>query len=339
MENCDFVTAPKEDANRILSQLLRSDAVRKDLKIRYTGEQVLIPVKQSNPLGRYTTSMGKFQKRELPVPPAEQVRMEMRMKGSNLKVPSKFIQFGKAIVFKESLMGDWSQELLKSTAERFGVDSIYIDYGIESSVRRAPSIRLIYGPGGDIIHQEGEVRYTFDPSRVMFSPGNVNVRLSKRDEDFNGRTVIDMFAGIGYFSLHVASGSKRSTVYACELNPVSFHYLEKNIAINSLENVIKPVLGDCRRLPPEVIGDHIIMGHFDCMDFMSNALYHSRKGTVIDFHLLLDTRSLGSGWSSIITSASKFGYSLDFLEQTLVKSYGPHMWHVVIKTIVTRTLV
>lgn len=337
MEECYFVQAPKNEANRILTHLLKNDLVRKDLKIRNEADKVLIPVKEVFPLKHYRTSLGRFMERELPVSPVEQISIKMQTSGSDERIPDKFIRLGDALVFKESRLLNWSEELLEATAQQFSVHSIYLDSGIGNSVRREPVMKLIYGPGGDIIHQEGEVRYSFDPSKVMFSPGNVNIRLSKRYENLDGKTVLDMFAGIGYFSLHAGTRSRKATIYASEINPVSFKYLEKNILLNSLEKTVKPLQGDCRTISREIVADYIIMGHFDCMDYLSSALIHSRRGTVIDLHLLLDTGNINSGYLSVIQKASAFGYTLDLLDQEIVKSYGPHLWHISVKFIISDT--
>ena len=336
VEECNYVSAPKKDANSILAHLLKNDLVRKDLKIRYELGKVLIPVKEEFPLKQYKTSWGAFKERDILESPVDQIMKRIQSTESDKKIPDKFIRLGKALVFKESRTHiKWSRELLEATAEQFGVDSIYVDSGIGSKVTREPSIELIYGPGGDVIHREGEIRYRFDPSRVMFSPGNVNARLSKRNENFDGKVVLDMFAGIGYFSLQAGSRSKNSTIYACEINPVSFRYLRENIESNALGKTIKPILGDCRDIPREIVADEIIMGHFDCLDYLSVALLHSKKGTVIDMHMLLDTRNLETGYKSAISAAYAFGYTLDYMGKDIVKSYGPHLWHISVKLKVT----
>ncbi len=337
MEESDFVCADKRNANKILAHLLKSDVVRNNLRIKYDGKKVMIPVKIRDPFNMYQTQKGSFHVREVAVSPAERIRNTLKSTGSELEIPSKFIKFGKALVFKDNRLRKWSPELLESVAKELDVESIYVDTGIDNSVKREPVIELLYGPGGDIIHYEGGIKYCFDPGRVMFSPGNVNVRIAKGREDLDGKIILDMFAGIGYFSLHAAFNNKGARIFSSEINPVSFQYLKKNIGLNSLEKSITPVEGDCRKLDSGIIADHIIMGHFDCLDFLSAALLHSKKGTIVDFHLLVDTAHLKSHWQEIVGNARSFGYSLCFVGQQVVKSYGPHLWHMVLKMSVANT--
>ena len=73
--------------------------------------------------------------------------------------------------------------------------------------------------------------------RVMFSSGNVDERVRMSKLKIEGECVVDMFAGIGYFTLPIAKYTG-ATVQAWEKNPVAYDYLKKNIA----EIMICPVL-------------------------------------------------------------------------------------------------
>jgi len=101
----------------------------------------------------------------------------------------------------------------------------------------------------------------------MFSKGNINERMYLPRLIRNNEIVIDMFAGIGYFSLGIAKFSNAKKIYAIELNPESYEFLVKNIKINNLENKLEPLLGDCKIIVPQlsqknIIADRIIMGVF-----------------------------------------------------------------------------
>ena len=45
------------------------------------------------------------------------------------------------------------------------------------------------------------VVYTWDVARSMFCPGNITEKIRVAGFDCRGETVVDLFAGIGYFSL------------------------------------------------------------------------------------------------------------------------------------------
>jgi len=79
----------------------------------------------------------------------------------------------------------------------------------------------------------------------MFSKGNLTERKRLVDQVKEGETIVDMFSGIGYFSLGLAKFSKAKKIYAIELNPESYHYLWENIKLNKVEDKIIPVFGNC----------------------------------------------------------------------------------------------
>ena len=64
----------------------------------------------------------------------------------------------------------------------------------------------------ETINKENGCLFKLDLAKVMWSKGNNNERLRIAKLVGDGETVIDMFAGIGYFSIHIAvhSNAKRS---------------------------------------------------------------------------------------------------------------------------------
>lgn len=335
---CECLSVKKGSANKILSYLLNRDLVRKDLRIRFDSEYVHIPVREGARAKGTLVQVLEFQERELPVPPVDRINSELQEMGIKERFPEKFIKLGTSLIIKENRLPKFPQKIYKLIAREFQAGAIYLDRGISGSPIREPDITLIWGKSGEVRHEENGVFYSFDPTKVMFSPGNVNSRVGKSREEFNGAIVVDMFAGIGYFTLQIAKGSPMAKIYACELNPISFSYLKQNIIKNKMAGRIAALPGDCRSSTKGIKADYILMGHFASPNFLSAALRISHRGTTINMHLLCDTNSMGSHWYGIMKSARNLGYTLDFVGQEVVKSYGPHLWHVSTKFVVDRVL-
>jgi tRNA wybutosine-synthesizing protein 2 len=189
-------------------------------------------------------------------------------------------------------------------------------------ITRTPEAQLVWGSGGEVCHKEAGFSYILDPEKVMFSMGNREekariarmVKNSPRPE-----RIADMFAGIGYFSLPLAGAG--AAVHAMEINPVAFGYLVRSIEANGLSGRITPSLGDCRRLLSGTY-NRIVMGHFDAVTLLPDALHHAEPGSVIHVHSigpveeLVRERVEGAGFSATI-------------HVHRVKKYGPHAWHMV----------
>ena len=117
----------------------------------------------------------------------------------------------------------------------------------------------------EVIVNENGVRYKFDFTKIMFAKGNIHERglLPKRLAP--GEVIIDMYAGIGYFTLGMGKSKKPQKIYSIEWNPTSFKYLQENVKLNKLQNIVQPIFGDCKEeilklVKNGVKADRIIMG-------------------------------------------------------------------------------
>jgi len=95
-----------------------------------------------------------------------------------------------------------------------------IPSGIEGEYRE-PQLKKVWGNGTITIHHEHDCLFELDVSRVMWAKGNISERkriasLVKPDE-----SVLDMFAGIGYFTIPIAVHNKTARVTSIEKNPIA----------------------------------------------------------------------------------------------------------------------
>lgn len=186
-------------------------------------------------------------------------------------------------------------------------------------VMRLPEAKVLFGTPHEVTFREAGISYTLNPSKVMFSQGNRNEKIRIRNLVRPGETVADMFAGIGYFTLSAALSGAH--VHAMELNPESFAYLRKNITANGVENLVKPELGDCRDHLQGTY-DRILMGHFDAVEFLPQALLHSRPGTTLHVH------GLGDRSAEVARAVGSAGFRYNISEHK-VKKYASRVWHCV----------
>jgi tRNA wybutosine-synthesizing protein 2 len=189
-------------------------------------------------------------------------------------------------------------------------------------ITRTPETKIVWGSGGEVTHKEAGYSYILDPEKVMFSMGNreEKARIARMVND-NPRPerIADMFAGIGYFTIPLAGAG--ATVHAMEINPVAFGYLVRSIGANNLSCRITPALGDCRQLLSGTY-DRIVMGHFDAVTMLPDALHHAGPGSVIHVH------SIGPAEEQVRAYVEGAGFSAT-IHVHKVKKYRPHAWHVV----------
>jgi len=225
------------------------------------------------------------------------------------------------------------------------IRSIYINRGkIRGTFREPEKIEFVEGIDDPIIeHKEHEVRYKFDITKIMFSKGNINERkylatLIKKDEN-----IVDMFAGIGYFSLPIAKHSLVKQIYSIELNPESYKFLVENININHLSDKIVPINGDCRK---EVLklsksgikADRVIMGVFPApKDYIKEALSLVKdKGTIFHYEGVVENGNFEVLFQEFNRIALKEGFNPELISHRIVKSYGPRLFHSVLDIFVLK---
>ena len=85
--------------------------------------------------------------------------------------------------------------------------------------------------------------YNFDCEKVMFCTGNGTEkrRMGGKGE---GEVIVDLYAGIGYFTLPFLVHGRATHVHACEINPDSVEALKKNLVENAVEHRCTVYLGD-----------------------------------------------------------------------------------------------
>ena len=116
-------------------------------------------------------------------------------------------------------------------------------------VRRLREYEVIAGlPETETVHKEHGCIYHLDVYKVYFSPrlSHEHHRVASLVDE--NETVIDMFAGVGPFSILIAKTKKDVKVYAVDVNPDAVRYLKKNILANRVLDKVVPILGDARKV-------------------------------------------------------------------------------------------
>jgi tRNA (guanine37-N1)-methyltransferase len=95
-------------------------------------------------------------------------------------------------------------------------------------------------------HKESGCSFKVDVEKCYFSPrlSFEHSRIAKLVE--SGETVVNMFAGIGCFSIFIAKTSSQTRVYSIDVNPTAIQCMEENVRINEVEEYVFPMLGDAK---------------------------------------------------------------------------------------------
>ena len=207
--------------------------------------------------------------------------------------------------------------------------TVLLDKGICGKMRE-PQREVIAGDGETVtLHRENGCVFKIDAMRLMFSKGNLTEkrRMSKLGR---GEIVVDMFAGIGYFSIPMAVHSCPDKIYSIEINPVSFEYLKENIRLNKVGKIIEPLHGDCAQLTPVGVAHRVIMGSFEGLEYLKHGIRALVSGGVLHYHEAVPEAVARRPVERIIKEAGKLGRSVEIIEVHRIKKYAPGVWHVVV---------
>jgi len=219
------------------------------------------------------------------------------------------------------------------------IHTICLIKDIRGNVRK-PEIEVIAGCNRtQTMNKEHGCKFLLDVSDIMWSQGNKNekIRLTKIVKP--GEIIVDMFAGIGYFSIILAKYCKPKKIYAIDINPKAIEYLRKNIWLNEVEDKIEILQGDCRKFSKllENAADRIIMGYlFETEKFLPYALEIAKNNAVIHFHRTVKEEEIDKFKEKLIKIGTKNKVKIKVLKVKRVKSYAPKIWHVVFDLKVTK---
>ncbi len=225
-----------------------------------------------------------------------------------------------------------AQEILKKLP-RF--KSVYFSSKITGKLRKPNVIWLAGEKNTRTKIKENHCEFVIDISKVMFSKGNQEEKRQIVSQIKEKEDVLDMFAGIGYFTIPIAKLTP-AKVWAIELNPDSVELLNQNITLNKIKDKVTVIEGDCKLKALELRRkfNRIHMGYFDVnnkkgtYDFLPTALKVCKKGGIIHFHELAEaSKDIEKRVKEI---AEKQGYKIKILNSRKVKKYSIKNYHWVI---------
>jgi len=214
-------------------------------------------------------------------------------------------------------------------------DTVLAREGI-SGAHREPEVRVLAGEGDtETAHVEHGTTYAMDLAEVMFSPGNKAERARMGEVVSSGERVVDMFAGIGYFTLPMARAG--ADVSAVERNPTSFQYLLENVRRNGVTDRVRPYRADCRDVleqagsETDLTAERVVMGYYEAHEYLDSALAALEPGGVVHMHeatpeALVFDRPV----ERLQAAAADRDRSVEVLDRRRVKGYSEGVAHVVV---------
>lgn len=330
-DNFNFaILVEKKYARAAIEDISTRGILDKNRKVLIKGSTIEIPVKE--PAADYKIIIQESPKFYRSLPDLEEIFKGKMAEEELSLLPRSWYILGDIIIVK-------IHPSLSSLSCRIGEALLAIyprcrtvlrDFGIEGQFRE-PVRERIAGDTSETVHKENGVLFKLDAMKIMFSQGNLRERIHMGCLG-KGEIVVDMFAGIGYFTLPMAVHSQPSKVMAIELNPVAYGYLVENIKLNHVEHIVQPTLGDCIQKTPKGEADRVVMGMVQITDrYLKTGIQALRPGGILHYHQTVPSWKFPDAAVMDISKAAKaLGRDAEILRCSRVKKYSPGVVHAVV---------
>ncbi|HKM77498.1 MAG TPA: class I SAM-dependent methyltransferase family protein [Candidatus Bathyarchaeia archaeon] len=273
MKTLGLVT-PFRDADSVLRFLNKIQLINRDLQFSRSNECLMIPLKRElsetelSELGKHSAQVRILEMNftESPRRPKNLHEACLEQLPPNIldRLPRSYDIIGDIVLVE-------IEDELRAFSNVIGNGILKLCPHLRLVVRKAEKItgqfrtrnvEIIAGEGGtETIHREFECRFRLNVNSVYFNPRLSYERMRVAKQAREGEVVVDMFAGVGPYSILIAKTQPDAQVFAIDLNPVAYKYLKENALINRVAERVSCYFGDIREYTPKLCGiaDRVIM--------------------------------------------------------------------------------
>jgi len=273
----------------------------------------------------------------------KQAMVGVLTEGETEELYGAFDQIGSIIILripdslfsKRKLIGEVLLEKVKTAKSVFYQSSpVEGDYRIRK-------LELLAGEDKtETEYKEHACRFKVDVEKTFFSP-----RLSTERERIanmvnDGETVVNMFGGVGVFSI-VAARKKKCHVYNIDINPYAAKLCLENILLNKLKGTVESIEGDAARVIEEKlqdVGDRVLMLLPERSDeFLGSAIKAAKKNAIIHYYCHIHAEKKGlvpSLASSYFRNVIKVRSNV--LRAKIVRPIGPRFYQAVVDASISK---
>ncbi len=227
------------------------------------------------------------------------------------------------------------------------VKSVWCAVGeVSGEYRIREYVHLAGEKRSETIYKELGCLFKLDITRVYVSPRLNYEHRRIMMQVSEGEVIVNMFAGVGLFSIIIAKHKRPETVYSIDINPEAYRYMVENIRLNKVEDRVVPLLGDAARLiKTRLIGvaDRVLMPLPGLSyEYLEYAILSLKPGFPRYIHVYDFTTAL-KGENPILKVEEKFTEKLSRLSveykiafKRIVRTVGPRKYQVVLDIVIKR---
>src|ERR687885_645277 len=252
---------------------------------------------------------------------------------------SAFDQIGDIVIIKipndlmpkKKLIADMVLANVKTAKAVFAqISSVKGDYRIRD-------LEFVAGENRTVTeYKEHGCRFRVDVARTYFSPRLSTERLRIASMVREDETIVNMFSGVGTYSILMAKMNKTCKVYSIDSNIVAAELCKVNARLNKVQDRVISIYGDAAEAIKEKLAgqaDRVLMPLPErAKEFIDSAvLALKKKGTVHYFvHIKAESKkaSLELGLQDVNNAFTKYDHDVQKIR--VVREVGPRIYQIVV---------
>ncbi len=193
----------------------------------------------------------------------------------------------------------------------------------------------------ETIYREHGCSFVLDITKVYVSPvlGYDHIRTARMVRD--GERILNMFAGIGGYSIVISKHAKPSYVLSIDLNPYAVKYLKTNVELNRVEHLNDVVLGEAISVTSSMPREfHRVLMPLPELwrEALRAALKAVKMGGYIHPHIFVEANRRKEAFEKASQIVGEELRSLGAMHRIVgghvIRSVGPRKYHVVLDIVI-----
>jgi tRNA (guanine37-N1)-methyltransferase len=211
---------------------------------------------------------------------------------------------------------------------------------------RVRNLRLLYGDNKtNTVHKESDCFFAVDVAKCYFSPRLSYERSRIASIVKPGETIVNMFAGVGCFSIIIAKSVPETKVFSIDVNPTAFQYMIENIRVNRVYGRVFPLSGDSKEIINarlQGVADRVLMPLPEkALDYLPYAVstLKNHRGWIhyYDFqHAIGKENPIDGTKQKVSVKLESLGVSYVFATSRIIRSTGPNWYQTALDILVGR---
>jgi len=205
---------------------------------------------------------------------------------------------------------------------------------------RIRELRLLAGENNTATrYKESGCIFAVDVEKCYFSPRLSHERARIARIVKAGEVVVNMFSGVGCFSVIIAKTMPQVKIYSIDVNPTAFEYLQKNVRINRVYGKVISMLGDAKEIIQtklQGVADRVLMPLPEkALEYLPVAVSALKKegGWIhyYDFqHAIGNEDPVEKTRLKVVEKLNNLGVDYAVVSSRVVRSTGPNWYQTVL---------